>query len=693
MKLTIGMIVKNEEKWLDKCLSAIKPILDNVDSELIITDTGSVDKTVEIAKKYTDKVLHFDWCDDFSAARNFGLEKAQGEWFMYLDADDIFDSCDGIIEFFNSGEYKNYNSASYVGKNIVDTDGHFALNKQPRLTRILKNTRFKNVVHEVFTTYGGPKKDISDIAVHYGYMYETEEQKHRKTERNRSLLLKRLEKERNTSAFVYVQLAENEEEPDIGLKYVEEGIKTAKKLNDISMIPLMKHKSNFYLLKKDYEKSLSACNEYFKLGRTFRSSVLTTDMEILAMKAWDHYCLKQYNDAVDTYIKFFDIYEKVRSGQLNTPESDILTIQVAAESNYLSHVVQFINSASETGQFELADTFIKKLDVCEYLEGASHIDKLIDAQILILDHFRYDRICDYLQKYDADGKNLFCKKLERISYYSPERNNIIAFLKTVPGFGEKAEIIEKYFNGCYISLTELMDHANKYGLDNNPDIIMIAMVKQYDISYFLINNSNLKKCIDNGYKHYYGFHKAVDNYDVNNIKTAALNEVLYFIKYCMEATVDFKSPKPRVYIIINANRLIEKFGMIGKRIEQDDLATSSEIIQASTIMGKALDHRNNKQYRECIAELKNVVCACGSLAKFVSDYSNEVIAEYNEVVKSQSREMNEMEKLAITIKGNIRKFIASGNIAAAQKTLADYKAIAPNDIEIPKLEAEINSKN
>ena len=72
MKLTIGMIVKNEEKWLDKCLTGIKPILDNVDSELIITDTGSIDSTVEIARKYTDKVLHFDWINDFAAARNFG---------------------------------------------------------------------------------------------------------------------------------------------------------------------------------------------------------------------------------------------------------------------------------------------------------------------------------------------------------------------------------------------------------------------------------------------------------------------------------------------------------------------------------------------------------------------------------------------------------------------------------------------
>ena len=50
MLLSIGMIVKNEEKFLDRCLAAIKPILDNIDSELIIADTGSTDNTVEIAQ-------------------------------------------------------------------------------------------------------------------------------------------------------------------------------------------------------------------------------------------------------------------------------------------------------------------------------------------------------------------------------------------------------------------------------------------------------------------------------------------------------------------------------------------------------------------------------------------------------------------------------------------------------------------
>ncbi|MDR0222659.1 MAG: glycosyltransferase, partial [Oscillospiraceae bacterium] len=59
--LSVGMIVKNEEKYLEKCLSALKPLLDAVSSELIIVDTGSTDKTVEIAGRFTDKVYRFNW--------------------------------------------------------------------------------------------------------------------------------------------------------------------------------------------------------------------------------------------------------------------------------------------------------------------------------------------------------------------------------------------------------------------------------------------------------------------------------------------------------------------------------------------------------------------------------------------------------------------------------------------------------
>ena len=82
--LSIGMIVKNEEKVLGRCLESLQPLMKQIPSELIIADTGSTDSTVEIAKKYTDNVFHFEWINDFAAARNSTLEKARGQWFLLM---------------------------------------------------------------------------------------------------------------------------------------------------------------------------------------------------------------------------------------------------------------------------------------------------------------------------------------------------------------------------------------------------------------------------------------------------------------------------------------------------------------------------------------------------------------------------------------------------------------------------------
>lgn len=82
--ISVCMIVKNEEKNLKRCLESIKNIAD----EIVIVDTGSEDKTVEIAKLYTDKVFFYQWDNDFSKARNKSLEYATKNWILILDADE-----------------------------------------------------------------------------------------------------------------------------------------------------------------------------------------------------------------------------------------------------------------------------------------------------------------------------------------------------------------------------------------------------------------------------------------------------------------------------------------------------------------------------------------------------------------------------------------------------------------------------
>lgn len=89
MKISLCMIVKNEEELLAECLEPIVPHM----SEIIIVDTGSTDRTKEIARQFTDQIYNFAWCNDFAAARNFSISKAANDWILVLDADEK------VIEF------------------------------------------------------------------------------------------------------------------------------------------------------------------------------------------------------------------------------------------------------------------------------------------------------------------------------------------------------------------------------------------------------------------------------------------------------------------------------------------------------------------------------------------------------------------------------------------------------------------
>ncbi|MCM1089123.1 MAG: glycosyltransferase family 2 protein [Muribaculaceae bacterium] len=87
MTISLCMIVKNEEKLLARCLDSVAGIMD----EIIIVDTGSTDRTKEVAARYTDKIYDFEWIGDFSAARNFAFSKAGMEYIYSADADEVLD--------------------------------------------------------------------------------------------------------------------------------------------------------------------------------------------------------------------------------------------------------------------------------------------------------------------------------------------------------------------------------------------------------------------------------------------------------------------------------------------------------------------------------------------------------------------------------------------------------------------------
>lgn len=90
LPVSVCMIAKNEEKYIEQCLRRLM----KYNMEIIVADTGSTDRTKEIAAKYTDNLYDFEWCDDFSAARNFAVSKASNNWILILDCDEHVEEID-----------------------------------------------------------------------------------------------------------------------------------------------------------------------------------------------------------------------------------------------------------------------------------------------------------------------------------------------------------------------------------------------------------------------------------------------------------------------------------------------------------------------------------------------------------------------------------------------------------------------
>ncbi len=196
IKLTIGILVSNHIKYIRKGLEAIKPLLEAIPSELIVVDTvgeENSDGSLNVAKEYTDKIYHFDWIDDFSAARNVAMEHARGEWFMYFDDDEYFDDVTEFIDFFRSGECEKFFTALYYTGDYTTPDKyHKAV--ACRMIRRTKGTHFVGSVHEQFDVAYSPVKQFNAFTHHFGYLYETPEQAEAKMERNLTLLEKELER-------------------------------------------------------------------------------------------------------------------------------------------------------------------------------------------------------------------------------------------------------------------------------------------------------------------------------------------------------------------------------------------------------------------------------------------------------------------------------------------------------------------
>lgn len=189
--LTISLLTAGKRPELIKCLESLQPLIQTIPSELIIVDTGCDKDNRQLIERYATQVVDFTWCNDFSKARNAGLEKASGEWFLYMDDDEWFEDVSELICFFKTGEYKKYGYAMYIQRNYDDRQGS-TYEDAPvgRMIRLEPGVRFIYSIHECFNKGVGKTKYLQCYVHHYGYVYDNQEDKLSHARRNIVPLLK-----------------------------------------------------------------------------------------------------------------------------------------------------------------------------------------------------------------------------------------------------------------------------------------------------------------------------------------------------------------------------------------------------------------------------------------------------------------------------------------------------------------------
>jgi tetratricopeptide (TPR) repeat protein len=206
LKLSLCMIVKDEEAMLPRCLAAVAPAVD----EIVIVDTGSTDRTIEIAREYNANVIEKEWTGSFSDARNVSFEAATGDWIIYLDADEVLVVDD--VQRLRALTGRTWREAFY----LVETsytgelgDGAALTNNALRVFRNRPNYRFQGRLHEQIAQnlplYAAGRVEQSSVRVdHYGYLGAVRDAKE-KSRRNLELL-RTQQAESSSDAFLHFNL-------------------------------------------------------------------------------------------------------------------------------------------------------------------------------------------------------------------------------------------------------------------------------------------------------------------------------------------------------------------------------------------------------------------------------------------------------------------------------------------------------
>lgn len=700
------MIVKDESKYLKMCLEALKPILQNIDSELIIVDTGSTDNTVEIAKRYTDKIFFHQWNNDFAEARNITIEKSQGEWYFYIDADEILENPESIITFFTNDIHYDYKSLAIKIKNLSSKENIGSTYYARRIVKKDPQLKFRSKIHEQLP----PREPVylSEAAVlHYGYINTDEELIYRKFKRNSEILKKELKKDPNNVYLLYHLSKTYNLNGDYleALAPIQKAYKIIKKAN---LYPLwilnfmidICIKNNLFF---DAEK---VAKEAIKEQKEETTAHIITYLYLAQVQA----ILRKNSEAIENYkhyLRLTELYEEKKL-KVDFDESikglvkkDLVYEQIAVLydrlldfENAFFYTKKIINFSSDLENIEAQQFFKKALNnIVKLSLKYNKYDEIVTCYLFILnkvpEKLRYQVENNFLASLEISIRNNISYKKEIIKRFSELKiNSTYVFLNKL----RKKEDVGISLTEKDIEKIREIDFHGKMDIYGEFIYYMIKECINIESIMTKLDESEINKYMEYMAYIFKDFSNVIKNYFMTFEDRKYLNYCI-FSKALKRAVLIKEEIDDETYSNL-FKRYIEEGIFYIEKVYRDDILDTENIYVVKNneeaffiYMRKAYLYKqiDSAQYLQYLRKALN---SYDYMKKGIEILLQEVKQEKEEEVLDSTKN-NEFEEYKEIVKNNINILVEARKIAEAKLLVDEYLKIVPNDLEMLTLKSEI----
>lgn len=694
--VTISMLVSNRIDTVEKCFESFRPLLEQIPSEFIAVDTvgdENSDGSIDVARRYADKIVHFEWCDDFAKARNAGLKEARGKWLIYLDDDEWFDDAGPLIDFFSKPElYENYDRVSMMEHSYNSaTQIDYESSGFSRITVLTPEAKFVNPVHELLKgiVYRN-EYDLKGTFVHHvGYIGKLSD---KKTDRNRKIMDAELEKHPDNLHLWLQQIAGVGSDADETLELSEKAVFELRRLGlsdwkNQDWIEIFLYRMKSYARLRMWDELDENVDEFLKhvknpffrgLAAIFELSRNLDDIGIEKTSDWIHI----YFDAVKYYV--------------NRDEKEVSYFFSSDinKANVYKIATMYFNLCLKESQDSYDDIKKMILDVPWHICSQKRSDVLafsLRQSINEEDKETVKFLCDAFMHDESMSKEFF-KQLDRVD------------------IGIESETAQEKFDQLIESIDVSSDslwikqHARK---KVSEDELEQSLSDETTFAY--PNEDLVRICVKNGIppqKYVEGVSFEEVEESVGAIVAKEENHLDRIPLFAAEIENVWQSSVQRNYLLASLrkryifqgtmvlNKVLdesEKYcrNMIeyAKGIYLPELCDSeSELlpkeIRFAGLFGKALKLKKSGKLRGCLAYLQQALDVFNESETLI----RRIIQSVELDQRKQAKVNDEMIKLGNQVKSQIVALISQGQNEVAAGLLKELKQITPEDPDLATLE-------